>query len=879
MSLLDDVLSKLEALPEDAKRELTKEALKATSHMLWVPNPGPQTEAYFSLADELYFGGEVGGGKGFCSHERVLTPTGWREIGKLKIGSLVCASDGTVTKIIGYFPRGEQPLYKIRFLDGSEIVCDEDHIWLAWENQGSRKIANNVVSGTDSAKKWFTKDIFSYYQKGGPRLSIPVLEKPARFNVAGGFIGRGNFIGRVVPPYTLGVILGDGCISSQKRGVSFTSQDCEIAERVEAELGVELHRYTVNENTVSYRIPSQSIVPGISALRLWGAKSNTKYIPRQYLFAPVEDRWALIQGLMDTDGWADTDGDCYFCSVSDRLIEDVTHLARSLGAYVTRREKIPTYLYDGVLKIGQKAFTIRIKMPEPERMFHLSRKADRCRGKVSQSMGRAIESIEPHGIGKTVCIAVEHPRSLYVVRDFIVTHNTDLIIGLALTAHKNSLMLRRINDDARGLADRTSEILGNSDGLNRTLLEWRLKDRFLEFGGCQLESDKQRYKGRPRDLIGIDEGADFLESQFEFIKIWNRSSDPDQRCRVVIASNPPSTAEGLWIVQRWSAWLDPAHLNPAKCGELRWYMRNDGGKEVEVDGPGPHPIGGEMIRATSRTFIRSRLEDNPNYAKSNYKDRIHLLPEDLQKIYRGGDFSVANRDQPNQVIPTAWVLAANKRWTPYPPRDIPMVSIGVDPSGGGQDPMIISRRYDWWFDELLETQGKDLPQERMGKFTTGTIVSYRKDGALVVLDMGGGYGGAILETLAENQINVLQFKGSEGTTVRTRNREHGFFNVRSAAIWKFREALDPDQDGGSPIALPTDQVLLADLTAPTFEVGTRGIQVEPKENILKRLGRSTNKGDAVVMSWYGGGSFLSGQRMPMRNVRPQVITNRMHRRR
>lgn len=455
---------------------------------------------------------------------------------------------------------------------------------------------------------------------------------------------------------------------------------------------------------------------------------------------------------------------------------------------------------------------------------------------------------------------------------------TDLLIGLALTAHKNSLLLRRINDDARGMADRTADILGHSDGLNRTLLEWRLKNRFLEFGGCQLETDKQRYKGRARDFLGLDEGADFLESQFEFIKIWNRSSDPNQRCRVVVASNPPSTAEGLWITKRWRAWLDPTYPNPAKQGELRWYVRNDEDQEIEVDGPGPHLVRDEMIRATSRTFIRSRLEDNPDYAKSGYKDRIHLLPEALQKIYRGGDFSVANRDQPNQVIPTAWIQAAQKRWTPLPPPGIPMTSMGVDASGGGADPMIIARRHDWWFNELIEIPGKEMPPDRMGKFSCGTIVAYRKDEALIVLDMGGGYGGPTYEHLMENKINVLQFKGGEGTAVRTKNREYGFYNVRSCALWKFREALDPDQDGGSPIALPRDQVLLADLTSATFEVGTRGIQAEPKEDLIKRLGRSTDRGDGVVMAWHGGGSLLAGHKMPTRSVRPQVITNRMRRR-
>src|SRR3546814_1539203 len=77
----------------------------------------------------------------------------------------------------------------------------------------------------------------------------------------------------------------------------------------------------------------------------------------------------------------------------------------------------------------------------------------------------------------------------------------------------------------------------------------------------------------------------------------------------------------------------------------------------------------------------------------------------------------------------------------------------------------------------------------------------------------------------------------------------GFYNKRSETIWRFREALDPSQPGGSPIALPPDPMLVADLTAPTFTVPPRGIKVESKEDVCKRLGRSTDRGDAVVMAW------------------------------
>lgn len=87
---------------------------------------------------------------------------------------------------------------------------------------------------------------------------------------------------------------------------------------------------------------------------------------------------------------------------------------------------------------------------------------------------------------------------------------------------------------------------------------------------------------------------------------------------------------------------------------------------------------------------------------------------------------------------------------------------------------------------------------------------------------------------------------------RTRDRQYGFYNKRSQALWQFREALDPAQDGGSPIALPDDPILIADLTAPRFEVGSRGIKVETKEDVVKRIGRSPDRGDAVVMCWSDG---------------------------
>jgi hypothetical protein len=148
---------------------------------------------------------------------------------------------------------------------------------------------------------------------------------------------------------------------------------------------------------------------------------------------------------------------------------------------------------------------------------------------------------------------------------------TDLGIGLALTAHRRSLILRRINKDAVKLVERAAAILRHRDGYNGQLQRWRLGDQLIEFAGCEHDDDKHRFKGDPHDFIYFDEGSDFLFSQYRFIIGWNRSVDPGQRCRVIVGSNPPTTPEGLWVIRHWAPWLDPLHPNPAKQGELRWF--------------------------------------------------------------------------------------------------------------------------------------------------------------------------------------------------------------------------------------------------------------------------------------------------------------------
>lgn len=459
---------------------------------------------------------------------------------------------------------------------------------------------------------------------------------------------------------------------------------------------------------------------------------------------------------------------------------------------------------------------------------------------------------------------------------------TALEIGLALNSHDRSLICRKAFTDLEAVIENAKELVGDESGfIGGMRPRYRKPDGgVIHFVGL---GDKLGGKqGWPHDLICVDEAAQCSEKEVRMLLGWLRTNKPGQRCRMVLGSNPPLDSTGDWLITFFAPWLDDRHPNPAMPGELRYFLPDASGDYRECGKDDTTEIQGVTIHAQSRTYIPSKFTDNPYYSAEDYAKSLAGLPKEWREILISGNFMLSRQDQANQVIPTAWVKAAQERWTEKPVHNVPMCAMGVDCSGGGQDPMVTAPRYDGWYAPLIKTEGKDIPAERAGAHCAGIVLSHRKHGAKIIVDMGGGYGGPLYEKLCENigVGDVTAYKGAEGSTLRTKDRKLGFTNRRSQAIWQFREALDPEQEGGSPIALPPDPELTSDLTAPTFKPVPRGIQVESKESVCARLGRSTNKGDAVVMAWYDGARAMThaqiwtkeqgrGQRTPQVNYGPR----------
>lgn len=384
---------------------------------------------------------QMGLGKMEFVDNKLFTPYGRKRIGDIEIGDEVIGSDGKSYKVTNVFPQGEKDLYRVTFNDGCSVLVGLEHLWTVFTrnvntsrkiDQRDRTIVLTTEQLLDKNLKLKIKGIdwnekrpyeFSTYyieKNGNLKWQIPVV-KPIEF--------KNNEV-LPIEPYLLGLILGDGYIRGN--GVCFTIHKddfCEIFKN-----------YDVSEKKINPLRPNvrfctidNGITKELKALGLFGKKADTKFIPDCYKYASVQDRISILQGLMDTDGHCmiksknrseNIFSGTEYCSVSERLADDVCEIVNSLGGIARKKSKIGSYKKDGVKHICKKAYRVNIKMPEGINPFRLKRKADKYNPPKKYRVARYIKNIEFEKAGEAVCISVDSPDNLYVTEHGIVTHNT-----------------------------------------------------------------------------------------------------------------------------------------------------------------------------------------------------------------------------------------------------------------------------------------------------------------------------------------------------------------------------------------------------------------------------------------------------------------------
>lgn len=471
----------------------------------------------------------------------------------------------------------------------------------------------------------------------------------------------------------------------------------------------------------------------------------------------------------------------------------------------------------------------------------------------------------PDGTPNTQRLAYESQADIIGLSGSAGWGKTDLVLGLFANKHKNSVIFRRVFPNLRAIIERSRDIFNAGeparpqDSFNESLHRWSLDGgkRMLEFEACQMERDKYKQRGRPRDGYAFDEATEFTRSQVEFITGWNRSTDSKQHCQIILPFNVPSTDTGTWVIEYfmpWIAYLFPlkfSHPNPAHPGELRWYATIEG-KETECENGTPFTHKDEKIFPRSRTFFFGTLADNPHYDET-YLAVLQSMPEPERSRLLYGNFAADTSIDPDQCIPTAWVRLAQQRWMEREKPDMPLSGVGNDLARGGSDALTIAKRYGNWFAEVIKVPGVNVEDGPAAAKLLWQALEDEPHIGYINMDIIGigssPYDSAkVMWPGIVKAVNAAEH--SDYVAMSKTNPPQPLFrmkNVRAEYHWRMREALDPEH--GDDIALPPGNMIVSDLCAAKFKLLAGGvIAIEEKQAIKERIGRSPDEGEAIMLA-------------------------------
>jgi len=333
-------------------------------------------------------------------YSKVLTPTGFIKMRKIKVGDEICGTSGTTQKVMGVFPKGKKQILKIKFEDNRIVECCEDHLWKVITDSGVKKVL--------TTKKLLDDGLFRTKSNG---------EKQYKYFVP---ISKPEFIKTklLLDPYLVGILLGDGSLSGKdSTEISLGSNKEHILDKIKLPEGLKLNiSFVESKNYFRVKIigktkDGKTIRNILQEIGLFGTTSGNKFIPKQYLYSDIKSRKALLQGLSDTDGHINKRGLLEYGTISKQLHLDVLELFRGLGkathSYLLERKPNSSYSSTSIYRITEL-------------------KGNKYGNKIK-------EIIPTEKYVEMQCIKVSNSDSLYYTDNYILTHNTTTTIALLAT--------------------------------------------------------------------------------------------------------------------------------------------------------------------------------------------------------------------------------------------------------------------------------------------------------------------------------------------------------------------------------------------------------------------------------------------------------------
>lgn len=601
----------------------------------YIPYKPTEKQAMFhqSPAYEVLFGGAAGPGKLLHVDTPIPTTRGWVPMGEIAVGDLVFGPDGHPCRVTMASAVQVKPAYRLTFDDGATLDAHDEHLWHTYTakdleamtrrtdafRERRRATRESRVSGKKSAK--FTQSLIRRNQSRDYDL-LPPPEGAVRTTqeIVDTLKVRGNRANHAIPvteplqlpeadlpldPYLLGLWLGDGSTSSGH----FTSMDG--LEQVFAD-----HGYLVKK----LKRPAEHYIRGmVPVLREIGVFGN-KHIPDTYLWTSQEQRLALLQGLMDTDGSCDRYGCAEFTNKNKELAEGVAFLARSLGMKAVIRE--------GKAKLNGRDCgpKYRVGFTTTTPVFRVERKRERQPQAARRTTRfRYIVSAQrlPDAIPMK-CIAIDSPSHLYLAGDHLIaTHNTTaaVIDAYARCYHHPgtvAYILRRtrpelmksVVPEALKWYPKGSYVYNIADGVINLP-----NGSMIHLVSCQHEKDKYNFQGAQIDWLYFEELTHFTKSIYDYLKTRVRTSkakkiQPCIRC----TSNPGGLGHG-WVKKYFVDAGPFTSLIPVKT----WV---DSRRRFEV---------------MTKQYIPALVTENP-HINDSYIRELEQKPESLRRALLLGEW-------------------------------------------------------------------------------------------------------------------------------------------------------------------------------------------------------------------------------------------------
>lgn len=581
--------------------------------------------------------------------------------GALEVGDYVYGHDGKPTRVMACSEVEYEPCYALQFSTGETIIAGERHRWVV---QGERDRAHltrrdpewkarrrasrsSRSKGAASGKPWLTAGVAAQSNtrraqmsrdaaapvdpweftrvletrevvamRARERKAITVPRPPAIHPPAGAWP-------LATSPWALGMWMGDGTRGSAT--ITHGQEDAWCLRERMAACGYPLAWHDANGRAKHYRFAglAEHLVRDVGP-----AKTRRKHIPDAVYTAAFEDRLAVAQGLIDSDGHVNERGQVEFCLTNEALFRDCIRLFATLGIRVSQNRREAAYTKGGVRHVTGWRWTAKFTTHLPLATYPRKLARITARPLERTDVGRRatikIESITRIADIPLRCIQVDDPRGVYLAGETLVpTHNSDALLMAALqyvdTPGYSAIIFRRISPDlhgADGMVERSKAWLMPTLGeraWNATHLTWTFPSgATLRFGHMQYEDDKFKFQGHAYHFCGFDELTHFSESQYRYLfsRLTRPSDGPLSRIpiRMRAASNPGGFGHS-WVKRRFIDKL--------------------------VDETDPEDT---EAKVRARAFVPARVVDNPSIDREAYVRSLAQLEPEVRAQLLDGDW-------------------------------------------------------------------------------------------------------------------------------------------------------------------------------------------------------------------------------------------------